>query len=158
MLCPVIDGKRQGIPLNMSQVYTNAEGTGGTGDALAENIFRDAKNHVDIEGKRLLQMQGKVMDGQYVNQKFIAAMNDPVMDVLRQSPSIDDNGVVLDIFWWPTQWDPGHWVNKVFSPSKIHRSSTDCFKELRCITNCLVMERCIVWPWRPLRNCRCRFV
>jgi hypothetical protein len=102
----------------MSQVYTNAEGTGGTGDTLAENIFHDAKNHVDIEGKRLLQMQGKVMDGQYVNQKFIAAMNDPVMDVLRQSASIDDNGVVLDIFWWPTQWDPGHWVDKVFSHFK----------------------------------------
>jgi NAD(P)H-hydrate repair Nnr-like enzyme with NAD(P)H-hydrate dehydratase domain len=27
----------------MSQVYTNAEGTGGTGDALAETIFAMTK-------------------------------------------------------------------------------------------------------------------
>ena len=30
IVCPVIAGKQQGIPLNMSQVYTNAEGTSGT--------------------------------------------------------------------------------------------------------------------------------
>ena len=51
MVCPVIAGKRQGIPLNMSQVYTNAEGTGGTGDALAETIFRDVEDHVDIKAE-----------------------------------------------------------------------------------------------------------
>ena len=118
MVCPVIAGKRQGIPLNMSQVYTNAEGTGGTGDALAETIFRDVEDHVDIKGGRLMQMQGKVVDGQYVNQKFISAMNSPLMDVLKQSLSIDENQVVFDLFWWPTQWDPGHWVDKIFSHFK----------------------------------------
>ena len=105
MVCPVIAGKRQGIPLNMSQVYTNAEGTGGTGDALAETIFRDVEDHVDIKGGRLmqmqgwlLQMQGKVVDGQYVNQKFISAMNSPLMDVLKQSLRINENQVVFDLF------------------------------------------------------------
>ena len=118
MVCPVIAGKRQGIPLNMSQVYTNAEGTGGTGDALAETIFRDVEVHVDIKGGRLMQMQGKVVDGQYVNQKFISAMNSPLIDLLKQSLSIDENQVVFDLFWWPTQWDPGHWVDKIFSHFK----------------------------------------
>ena len=58
MVCPVIAGKRQGIPLNMSQVYTNAEGTGRTGDALAETLFRDVEDHVDIKGGRLMQGGG----------------------------------------------------------------------------------------------------
>lgn len=25
---------------------------------------------------------------------------------------------MFDLFWWPTQWDPGHWVDKVFSDLK----------------------------------------
>ena len=116
MVCPVIAGKRQGIPLNMSQVYTNAEGTGGTGDALAETIFRDVEDHVDIKGRRL--MQGKVVDGQYVNQKFISAMNSPLMDALKQSLSTEENEIVLDLFWWPTQWNPGHCLDKIFGHFK----------------------------------------
>lgn len=81
---------------------------GGTGDALADAIFRDAKgkDHVDLKEKGLLQMQGKVVDGQYVNNKIITAMNNPVMEVLRKCANINNNGIVFDLFWWPTQ-SPG---------------------------------------------------
>ena len=92
MVCPVIAGKRQGIPLNMSRVYTNV------GDALAETIFRDVEDHVNIKEGRLMQIQGKVVDGQYVNQKFISAMNSPLMDALKQCLSTDENEIVFNLF------------------------------------------------------------
>ena len=71
-----------------------------------------------IKRGRLMQMQGKVVDGQYVNQKFISLMNSPLMDALKQCLSTDENEIVVDLFWWPTQWDPGHWVDKIFSHFK----------------------------------------
>lgn len=66
MLCPVV-----------------SEGTGGAGEALAESTFRDAEHHVNLKEDALLQMQGKVMDGQYIiNGKFITGMNNPLTEVL----------------------------------------------------------------------------
>ena len=43
MICPVVDGEQQGIPFGMKQVYAHADGTGGTGSALAEAIFRGVR-------------------------------------------------------------------------------------------------------------------
>ena len=64
MVCPVIEGKKTAIPLGMNPVYSNSDGSGGKGEELAEAIFNDMKKHLNVEGPRLLQMQGKVVDGQ----------------------------------------------------------------------------------------------
>ena len=141
----------------MSQVYTNAEGTGGTGDALAETLFHDVEDHVDIKEGRLMQMQGKVVDGQYVNQKFISAMNSPLMDALKQSLSTDENEIVFDFFGGQRSGILDTGLIKYLATLKIRRLSADCFQELPYITSCLFMGRCIAWLWRPLQKCPCRF-
>ena len=71
MVCPVIEGKKTAIPLGMNPVYSNSDGSGGKGEELAEAIFNDMKKHLNVEGPRLLQMQGKVVDGQYINEPFV---------------------------------------------------------------------------------------
>ena len=93
----------------------NLDGTGGTGDALAKLIFTDLKNHVSFQDELLLQVQGRVMDGQYLNEPFITAMNEPIMQQLGDDLSCKD------AFWWPVQWDPAHWLDKVFSKFKDSR-------------------------------------
>ena len=115
VICPVVNGTRQGIILNAREVYTNSDGTGGTGDALAKSIFTDLKNHVGFQKELLLQVQGRVMDGQYLNEPFITAMNEPIMQQLGDDLSCKD------AFWWPVQWDPVHWLDKVFSKFKDSR-------------------------------------
>lgn len=65
---------RQWTPRNFTW-HEATDGTGGTGSALAEAIFRDVEGHVGLKERALLQMQGKVVDGQYVNARFISAMN-----------------------------------------------------------------------------------
>jgi hypothetical protein len=112
MICPIVNGSRQAIPLDAKQVYSNSDGSGGTGEDLAHAIFDDLDSHVGIKGKHLLQMQGKVMDGQYLNSVFTTAMNTPVMNLL------DDKSECKDEFWWPVQWDPGYWLDKVFAKYK----------------------------------------
>ena len=125
----------------MSEVYTNAEGTGGTGDALAETLFRDVEDHVDIKEGRLMQMQGKVVDGQYVNQKFISAMNSPLMDALKQSLSTNENEIVFDFFGGQRSGILDTGLIKYLATLKIRLLSADCFRELPYITSCLVMGR-----------------
>ena len=55
------------------------------------------------------------MDGQYLNEPFITAMNEPIMQQLGDDLSCKD------AFWWPVQWDPAHWLDKVFSKFKDSR-------------------------------------
>ena len=119
LLCPVVDGKRQGLPLDMHQVYKTTDGVGGGNDILAEVILKDLETFANIKEASLLQMQGKVVDGQYVNNKFIDAMNKPIFDMLQDVPSPEalEHGLT-DAFWWLCQWDPAHWLDKVFSKMK----------------------------------------
>ena len=39
VICPVVNGRREGIVLNAHEVYTNSDGTGGAGEALAKSIY-----------------------------------------------------------------------------------------------------------------------
>jgi hypothetical protein len=77
MVYPVIEGKKTAIPMGMNPVYSKLDGSGGKGEELAEAISKDLKNHLGVEGESLLQMQGKVTDGQ-----FVTSMNKPIFDVL----------------------------------------------------------------------------
>ena len=98
--------------LNACEVYTNSDGTDGTGDALAKSIYSDLEKNAGLKGKSLLQVQGRVMDGQYINTPLIDGINEPVLQLLEN----DDD--CRRSFWWPVQWDPFHWLNKVFSKFK----------------------------------------
>ena len=51
-------------------------------------------------------MAGKVTDGQYINEGFVERMNNALWEHLP--PEVQDE------FWWPLQWDPAHWLDKVF--------------------------------------------
>ncbi|CAB4003457.1 Hypothetical predicted protein [Paramuricea clavata] len=86
-------------------------GIGGTGDTLAAANFKDLEEHVGLKDNCLLQFQGRVMDGQYINEPFIDGMNS-IMHLL------DDNLPCKERFWWPVQWNPAHWLDKVFSTFK----------------------------------------
>ena len=90
LVCPIVDGVRRGIVLDAAQVYSNSDATGGAGDDLAKAIFRDLEKHVGLKDEHLFQMQGKVMDGQYLNEPFIAAMNQPIMRQLENELSCKD--------------------------------------------------------------------
>eukprot|EP00112_Aurelia_sp_Birch-Aquarium-sp1_P023792 Seg7234.1 transcript_id=Seg7234.1/GoldUCD/mRNA.D3Y31 product="hypothetical protein" protein_id=Seg7234.1/GoldUCD/D3Y31 len=70
-------------------------------------MLTDLKEKLGLHGEKLLQMQGKVTDGQYLTDGFINAMNQPLFAQLRED--------MQDKFWWPLQWDPSHWLDKVFS-------------------------------------------
>ena len=63
LICPVIDGKRTGIQLGLSHVYTSSDGSGGCGNELAASIFSELKSHAKVDEMRLLLVQGKVTDG-----------------------------------------------------------------------------------------------
>ena len=52
-------------------------------------------------------MQGKVTDGQYLCDGFIDSMNQPLFNEIPLT--------LEEKFWWPLQWDAGHWLDKVFS-------------------------------------------
>ena len=70
-------GSRQAIPLDVCQFYTSPDGAGGTGNALAEAIYHDLDKHLGLKDGHLLQMQGKVLDGQSLNEPFMTGMNKP---------------------------------------------------------------------------------
>ena len=69
--------------LNACEVDTNSDGTDGTGDALAKSIYSDLEKNAGLKGKSLLQVQGRVMDGQYINTPFIDGINEPVLQLLE---------------------------------------------------------------------------
>ena len=52
------------------------------------------------------------MDGQYINVPFVNGMNEPIMQLF------EDGNDSKESFWWPVQWDPAHWLEKVFSKFK----------------------------------------
>ncbi|CAB4032417.1 Hypothetical predicted protein [Paramuricea clavata] len=81
VICLVVDG-REGIILDAREAYTNS---GGTRGALATAIYKNLKEHVDLKDKHLLQAQERVLDGQYLNESFIAGMNKPIMQLFENS-------------------------------------------------------------------------
>ena len=107
IICPVVEGRRQAIVLNARRVFENSDGSGGTGPSLAAKLLDDVNNHAKISERAILAMQGKVTDGQYLTEGFINAMNKPLFDEIPVT--------LQDPFWWPLQWDPVHWLDKVFS-------------------------------------------
>ena len=107
VICLVVEGKRTAIPISARKVYFNANGTGGTGPELANLIWQDLKEKLKLNGLNMLQMQEKVTDGQYLTDGFIEAMNKPFFDMLPPA--------LCNKYWWPLQWDPSHWLDKVFS-------------------------------------------
>ena len=112
IICPVVNGRRERIVLNVCEVYTNSDGTGDTGEALAKSIYSDLEKNAGLKGISLLQVQGRVMDGQYINAPFIDGMNEPVLKLFEGDDECKES------FWWPVQWDPAHWLDKVFSKFK----------------------------------------
>ena len=72
-----------------------------------------------MKEESILQMQGKVTDGQYINEPFVSRMNDPIFNLLR-SLALDQQelDILLKDTWWECHWDPGHWLDKVFSKFK----------------------------------------
>ena len=107
VICPVIEDRRTAITINARRVYIKSDGTGVSGPELANLILQDLKDKVSLDKENILQMQGKVTDGQYLTDGFIDAMNKPLFDILPPE--------LCDKFWWPLQWDPSHWLDKVFS-------------------------------------------
>ncbi len=63
MICPVVDGNRQAIPLNISSVYYTSVGGTGKGKALAMAVIKDLEVHAGVKGEKVMQMQGKCTDG-----------------------------------------------------------------------------------------------
>ena len=116
MICPVVCGKRQAIPLSITAVYGTSDGDTGRGEKLAEAILSDLRKHAGISDGRLMQMQGKCTDGQYLNLPFSDEMNKPIRELLKkyEDEMQVDMSHLSDEFWWPVQWDPGHWLDKVF--------------------------------------------
>ena len=45
-------------------------------------------------------------------------MNIPVFNVLSNLSTNDDLDILLRKDWWECQWDPGYWIEKVFSALK----------------------------------------
>lgn len=70
MVCTVVEGARRAIPLAVRPVYEDSSGHGGLGGELAGKILEDLKEHGDIgkNSPKLMQMQGKVFDGQYLTK------------------------------------------------------------------------------------------
>ncbi len=120
MFCAVINAERKGIPLSMTPVYFISDGDTKRGIDLAGAIINALSRHAGIDSQGLLQVQGKVTDGQYLNSPFEILFNEPFRKVFRsfEEDLLVDLSVVHDLYWWPLQWDPGHWLDKVFSSLK----------------------------------------
>ncbi len=114
VICPVVNGERQGILLSLSPVYTDADGAGGVGKDLADLVYQDLESHAGLSGSKLMAAQGRVMDGQYLTIPFIEAINEPILQLL----SDDHRKIALDQFWWSCEWDGAHWLDKVFEKFK----------------------------------------
>ena len=116
MICVVVNGKRKAIPLGVRRVYEDASGSGGKGAELAEKLYQDLSEHVKVSEKHdnLMQMQGKVFDGQYLNEPMMTRLNAPLFEAMLKSMQFDSEEDYSTEYWWPTQWDPAHWLDKVF--------------------------------------------
>ena len=74
---------------------------------LASMVLSDIKENAAITGRAIVAMQGKVTDGQYLSEGFMSLLNQPLFDEIPLK--------LQQLLWWPLQWDPGHWLDKVFS-------------------------------------------
>ena len=118
LVCPVVNGKRQGIIASVDQVYTTSDGTGGSSEELAQTLLNGVKK-LGVAAEKdtgLFYMQGKVMDGQYLTDRFIGTINNAIVGSWVVPSSENSSDAVG--FWWPCQWDPSHWIDKVFSKFK----------------------------------------
>jgi hypothetical protein len=116
-------------------------------------------------------MQGKVMDGQYINQKFICAMNDPVLDVLRQTTTglfltffrgqcsgIQDTGSIKyfkDSFFINRLLQRTALYHQLFGHGKMHSVDVETSKELLllfCVTNAFAHQRFMSSSYLSLTN------
>ena len=113
-------------------------------------IYDDLKAHAGLENAGLLQVQGKVTDGQYINVPFLTAMNQTILDLLSKILPPEDLELLKQDIWWECQWDPGHWLDKVFSSLKENELLSRL--ELHYFINFLDMEKCILLPRKPLKN------
>ena len=92
-------------------MYNSSDGIGGSNDVLDKVILEQIAKHFDIKNEFILQMQGKVVDGQYVNEKFKSATNKSILEALRKE---DAESIALDMIWWLCQWDHSHWLDSFF--------------------------------------------
>lgn len=81
----------------------------GTADELAKKILVDLKSRAGVKNERILYMAGKVTDGQYICKGFLEGMNNALWPGDHLPLEIQDE------LWWPLQWDPAHWLDKVFN-------------------------------------------
>ncbi len=109
----VVDGQRRAIPISLRQVYNDTTGTDGNAAQLAEKIFEDLEEHTGIKRntERILQVQGRVFDGQYLCKPFIDAINKPFFDLIPEKKFCSD-------MWWPVQCDLPHLIDLVFKKHK----------------------------------------
>ena len=83
LICPVVDGRRQAIALNVCKMYQNSDGSGGTGPELATKMIEDVQ----------VAMQGKVTDGQYINTDFINAITSHCLTNFQATSKINFGGI-----------------------------------------------------------------
>ena len=112
MVCTVVEGAQRAIPLAVRAVYEDSSGHGGLGGKLARKILEDLEEH----GK-LMQMR-EVFNGQYLTRPFIQVVNEPITELLKGVKKKDSPEDPVSDFWWPTQWDSGHWLDLVFEKFK----------------------------------------
>ena len=152
MVCPVFEGKKTAIPLGLNPVYSNSDGSGGKGEELAEARFNDMKKHLNVEGARLLQMQGKVVDRQYMNEPFVSSMNKPIFDFVHSlSLQKDEADVLLG----------GGNVTGTLASCLIRCSlhlkrtvlSNVFLEELQSFIRSFAMEKCMLLQQKQPRNC-----
>lgn len=60
-----------------------------------------------VENEQILYMTSKVTDGQYICEWFVEGMNNTLWNHLSLE--------IQDELWWPLQWDPVYWLDKVFN-------------------------------------------
>ncbi len=120
MICTVVNGEGQGIPLNVLPVYFTSDGATGTAVDFAGMVISDVKTCALSDSTSILQMQGKLTDGQYLLGAFGNTINQEIFDhiTLYERETSQELKAAKDEFWWSWQWDPGHWLDKVFSKFK----------------------------------------
>jgi hypothetical protein len=84
---------------------------GGAGAKLAKAIYDDLKKHAGVEGMSLLQLQGKVTDGQYINQPYT---DQPIFDILKSMCTSDGYKIVTEAKLLECQWLIGSLVRQSF--------------------------------------------
>ena len=92
VICPIVNGTQERIILDARDVYTNSDGTGGTG-GLFIKIWRSMS---------IWKMNSSASRGKNV-----------VMQLFEDGQSCKDR------LWWPIEWDPAHWLDKVFSKIRV---------------------------------------